>query len=66
MRRCIKERDVPGCGVIVAFSGAESGNIRIGDSVVVFAQDPIGLCATAGAKLMGANCNGIPTRSNIS
>jgi threonine dehydrogenase-like Zn-dependent dehydrogenase len=36
------------------FSGAESGEIRIGDSVVVFAQGPIGLCATAGAKLMGA------------
>jgi threonine dehydrogenase-like Zn-dependent dehydrogenase len=37
------------------FSGAESANIRIGDSVVVFAQGPIGLCATAGAKLMGAS-----------
>src|SRR5436309_10044969 len=36
------------------FSGAESGSIRIGDSVVVFAQGPIGLCATAGAKLMGS------------
>ncbi|MGZ5434903.1 MAG: zinc-binding dehydrogenase [Pyrinomonadaceae bacterium] len=36
------------------FSGAESGNIRIGDAVVVFAQGPIGLCATAGAKLIGA------------
>ncbi|HEX3146202.1 MAG TPA: alcohol dehydrogenase catalytic domain-containing protein [Pyrinomonadaceae bacterium] len=36
------------------FGGAESGQIRIGDSVVVFAQGPIGLCATAGAKLMGA------------
>ncbi len=36
------------------FSGAESGRIKIGDSVVVFAQGPIGLCATAGAKLMGA------------
>jgi threonine dehydrogenase-like Zn-dependent dehydrogenase len=36
------------------FGGAESGNIRIGDSVVVFAQGPIGLCTTAGAKLMGA------------
>jgi alcohol dehydrogenase len=35
-------------------SGAESGGVRIGDSVVVFAQGPIGLCATAGAKLMGA------------
>src|SRR5450631_3661994 len=37
------------------FSGAESGNIRIGDTVVIFAQGPIGLCATAGAKLMGAS-----------
>lgn len=36
------------------FSGAESGNIRIGDTVAVFAQGPIGLCATAGAKLSGA------------
>ncbi|HTL61589.1 MAG TPA: alcohol dehydrogenase catalytic domain-containing protein [Nitrospira sp.] len=35
-------------------SGAESGGVRIGDTVVVFAQGPIGLCATAGAKLMGA------------
>jgi alcohol dehydrogenase len=37
------------------FSGAESGGVRIGDAVVVFAQGPIGLCATAGAKLMGAS-----------
>jgi alcohol dehydrogenase len=36
------------------FSGAESANISIGDTVVVFAQGPIGLCATAGARLMGA------------
>jgi alcohol dehydrogenase len=36
------------------FAGAESGKVRIGDSVVVFAQGPIGLCATAGARLMGA------------
>ena len=36
------------------FSGAESGNIRIGDTVAVFAQGPIGLCATAGARLCGA------------
>src|SRR5262249_1297125 len=35
--------------------GAESGGIKIGDSVVVFAQGPIGLCATAGARLMGAS-----------
>ncbi|PWL18157.1 alcohol dehydrogenase [Falsochrobactrum shanghaiense] len=36
------------------FSGAETGKIRIGDTVAVFAQGPIGLCATAGARLMGA------------
>ncbi|QHO75661.1 alcohol dehydrogenase [Bradyrhizobium sp. CCBAU 051011] len=36
------------------FSGAESGAIRIGDTVAVFAQGPIGLCAIAGARLMGA------------
>lgn len=36
------------------FGGAESGRIRIGDTVAVFAQGPIGLCATAGAKLRGA------------
>ena len=36
------------------FAGAESGGVRIGDSVAVFAQGPIGLCATVGAKLMGA------------
>lgn len=37
------------------FGGAESGAIRIGDMVAVFAQGPIGLCATAGARLMGAS-----------
>lgn len=36
------------------FSAAESGRIRLGDSVAVFAQGPIGLCATLGARLMGA------------
>ena len=36
------------------FSGAERAGIRIGDSVAVFAQGPIGLCATVGAKLSGA------------
>src|SRR5215217_2192982 len=37
------------------FGGAESAGIKIGDSVVIFAQGPIGLCATAGARLMGAS-----------
>jgi alcohol dehydrogenase len=36
-------------------SGAESGNIKVGDAVAVFAQGPIGLCATAGARLKGAS-----------
>lgn len=36
------------------FVGAENANIKIGDTVVVFAQGPIGLCATAGARLLGA------------
>jgi threonine dehydrogenase-like Zn-dependent dehydrogenase len=36
-------------------SGAESGNIKVGDSVAVFAQGPIGLCATLGARLKGAS-----------
>ena len=36
-------------------SGAESAPVRVGDAVVVFAQGPIGLCATAGARLMGAS-----------
>ena len=37
------------------FGGAENANIRIGDTVAVFAQGPIGLCAAAGAKLSGAS-----------
>jgi alcohol dehydrogenase len=36
------------------FKGAENANIKLGDVVVVFAQGPIGLCATAGARLLGA------------
>jgi alcohol dehydrogenase len=37
------------------FGAAESGRIRLGDTVAVFAQGPIGLCATLGAKLKGAS-----------
>jgi 2-desacetyl-2-hydroxyethyl bacteriochlorophyllide A dehydrogenase len=36
-------------------SAAESADMQIGDSVAVFAQGPIGLCATAGAELRGAS-----------
>ena len=52
------------------FSGAENGNIRIGDTVAVFAQGPIGLCATAGAKLCGATTiiavESVPARREVS
>lgn len=51
------------------FSGAESGGVRIGDIVAVFAQGPIGLCATAGARLMGASTiiavDAVPARMEI-
>lgn len=51
------------------FSGAERGHIRIGDTVAVFAQGPIGLCATAGAKLCGATTiiavDSVPARMAI-
>jgi alcohol dehydrogenase len=50
-------------------SGAESGNIKVGDSVAVFAQGPIGLCATVGARLKGAaliiGVDSIPNRLDV-
>ena len=52
------------------FSGAERAGVRIGDTVAVFAQGPIGLCATAGARLMGAakiiSVESVPARMQIS
>ena len=52
------------------FAGAENGRVRIGDTVAVFAQGPIGLCATAGAKLMGATriitVDSVPARMAMS
>ncbi len=52
------------------FGGAESGGIKIGDTVAIFAQGPIGLCATAGARLMGAttiiSVESIPDRASVS
>jgi threonine dehydrogenase-like Zn-dependent dehydrogenase len=53
----LSDEDVILCPDIMStgFSAAERGNVRIGDAVVVFAQGPIGLCATAGAKLSGAS-----------
>ena len=53
----LSDEDVLLCPDIFStgLSGAESGNIRVGDTVAVFAQGPIGLCATLGAKLKGAS-----------
>ncbi|MGK0482101.1 MAG: alcohol dehydrogenase [Planctomycetota bacterium] len=52
------------------FAGAENANIKIGDTVAVFAQGPIGLCATAGARLKGATTiiavDSVPKRLMIS
>jgi alcohol dehydrogenase len=36
------------------FSASETANLRLGDTVAVFAQGPVGLCATLGARLKGA------------
>jgi alcohol dehydrogenase len=53
----LADEDVVLCPDIFStgLSGAESGGIKVGDSVAVFAQGPIGLCATLGAKLKGAS-----------
>ncbi len=51
-------------------SGAESGNIQVGDVVAVFGQGPIGLSATAGARLKGASLiitvDTVPSRMKMS
>jgi alcohol dehydrogenase len=53
----LSDEDVVLCPDIMStgFSAAERGKVRIGDAVVVFAQGPIGLSATAGARLSGAS-----------
>src|SRR6188768_1589478 len=67
----LSDEDVLMCPDIFStgLSGAESGNIRVGDAVAIFAQGPIGLCATAGAKLKGASLiigvDSIPGRLSV-
>jgi alcohol dehydrogenase len=53
----LADEDVMLCPDIFStgLAGAERGNIRVGDAVAVFAQGPIGLCATLGARLTGAS-----------
>ncbi len=55
--RGLTDEDVMLCPDIFStgLSGAESGGVKVGDSVAVFAQGPIGLCATLGARLKGAS-----------
>ncbi|HEU6443776.1 MAG TPA: zinc-binding dehydrogenase [Gaiellaceae bacterium] len=48
--QCVLLADIASTGI----SAAERAQVGIGQSVAVFAQGPIGLCATAGARLMGA------------
>jgi alcohol dehydrogenase len=68
----LTDEDVLMCPDIMStgFSGTESGEIRIGDTGAVFAQGPIGLCATAGAKLKGATTiiavENVPARTAMS
>ena len=49
--QCVLLADIASTGI----SAAERADVRIGETVAVFAQGPIGLCATAGARLMGAS-----------
>lgn len=48
------------------FGAIERAGLEAGDSVAVFAQGPVGLCATAGARTLGAGLiiavEGIPER----
>ena len=48
---CLLLADIASTGI----SAAERANVDIGQTVAVFAQGPIGLCATAGARLKGAS-----------
>jgi threonine dehydrogenase-like Zn-dependent dehydrogenase len=51
------------------FMGAENGNIPIGGTVAVLAQGPVGLMATAGARLRGAGLiigvESVPSRQEL-
>jgi threonine dehydrogenase-like Zn-dependent dehydrogenase len=51
------------------FGAIERGGIRIVDTVAIFAQGPVGLCATAGARALGAGLiiavEGIPYRQEM-
>jgi alcohol dehydrogenase len=48
--QCVLLADIASTGI----SAIERADVQIGQTVAVFAQGPIGLCATAGARLKGA------------
>jgi threonine dehydrogenase-like Zn-dependent dehydrogenase len=68
----LDDEDVLMCPDIFStgLSGVESGQVKVGDAVAIFAQGPIGLCATIGAKLRGASLiigiDGSPERLEVS
>jgi alcohol dehydrogenase len=49
--QCVLLADIASTGI----SAIERADVQIGQTVAVFAQGPIGLCATAGARLKGAS-----------
>lgn len=49
--QCVLLADIASTGI----SAAETADVQVGQAVAVFAQGPIGLCATAGARLKGAS-----------
>jgi len=52
------------------FGAIENSGLRFGDSVAIFAQGPVGLCATAAARIRGAGLiitvESVPARVTIS
>ena len=68
--RLSNEKAVYCCDMLsTGFMGAENANIPIGGSVAVFAQGPVGLMATVGARLKGAGLviavDNIPKRMEL-
>lgn len=51
------------------FAGAENAELRLGETVAVFAQGPVGLAATIGCRLLGAGqviaVEGRPERASL-
>lgn len=51
------------------FGAVERAGVGIGDTVAIFAQGPVGLCATAGARARGAGLvvavEGVPERAEM-